>query len=243
MVGVAQGILYGDFGELGGVEAPEGAARSGDKQPPHTLRSFPGEALGYGRVFRVHGIHFRAGMAQRVCDEFAGDNQGLLVGQGYLFVGFYGTQCGGEPAVAYRGCHYGVETVGLHGVVDGVLACGCLYAERFQSVFQFPVQILVGYNGHPGTPFLSLEYECVNFVSGHKKGRLESVGIFLYYFQCLGADRSGAPEHCYTFASVFSCCLHIFHSAGPCVTMAPVAGSKMTNIGALRSVNAFGARP
>ena len=82
-----------DPGELGAAAPAEGAAGGGQDQPPHlaasaedgTGQSFlvaaAGQGLGDGGVLGVHGDDL-ARSGQRLADQGAPDDEGLLVGQG-----------------------------------------------------------------------------------------------------------------------------------------------------------------
>ncbi len=166
----------------------ERTAGCGDDEAAHTRGVFPHETLIDCGMFGVDRHDARGAVAQGFGDQFAGHNHSFLVGKGNVLPGLDCAQSGRQAAVAHGGCHYRVEAVRFHSVVDGFLTGRSGYAERLKCVAELPVKAFICYDCHLRTPFYGLLNERVDLPAGNEQGRFESVGILGDYLQCLRAD-------------------------------------------------------
>ena len=86
-------------------------------------------------------------MRQQGIDQVAGNDQGFLVGQGYVFAGLDGVDGRFEAAVAHGGCDHGVDIVGQYGLGKGLRPGGGSYAQGGEGGAEPRQQCLAAYYG------------------------------------------------------------------------------------------------
>src|SRR5580704_3596709 len=86
--GVVQRLLYGNRKEFGFWCLQERSAGGGEPDPLNLIHAAPTEALVDGVMFAVDRKERFPGLARSRCDQFAGGNQTLLIGEADGLAGF-----------------------------------------------------------------------------------------------------------------------------------------------------------
>lgn len=142
----------------------------------------------------IHRINLACGVFEKAADVVAGNYEGLLVGQGDVFAGFYGAHGRLQTTVADRGGKHHVGIVGLGCIGKSRRAGSRSDTEWGKGVAEMAVFAFVGDDGQTGTKPLRQPDKAVDVRSCREDSGLKKFGMPSDDVKALAAYRSCGSE-------------------------------------------------